>query len=671
MGRLPKGLREFARVLLSPPTPKDVESVLVNTRAGVLITILNAFVYVISHDFTHHFLFIAVWFASTVALCSVIFVRSSQALSQQVTHVSRRAARRLILFAVLIALPWATLAFFEVGYGSDSERFLVFLVTAGMAAGGTFMLYRALAVALAFFVTIQLALVSASFVCCGREAVPVLLYSFIYFASLMFFSYGAGKMARQRDTSVDALSDAVADLEIAHEKNHKLAYADDVTGLPNRKSFMQKLEQATLHMKRSGAPFTILMFDLDRFKNINDTFGHSIGDELLAYVGVRVRNELRSNDLIARLGGDEFAILLPGLVDTGRIEGFVERLGAQLKAPVTLAGRLIYTGASFGAATCPEHGQSAEELLLNADLALNQVKETERGKCLIFDSQLRDKIMENDWLEKELRDALREQDIVVAYQPQVSLTDGSITGAEALVRWSHTDRGPIAPDVFLTLAAERGLMPTVSRYIADAIKRDILAWRADGLTPPQIAMNIHPMDFRNPGVLFDTIARLTDAGITPDDILLEITEGCFLGRGTDAAMFLLDELADRGFELSLDDFGTGHASISHLKKLPVTEIKIDRSFVMGITEDPKDRAIVSATAEIARGMGIRSVAEGVEDDAQRDLLLQLGIDVGQGYFWARPLLPQDFAAFLHDHCVSERGSDAVARLAPVKQVKSS
>lgn len=664
MVRVPEGFRNFLRIVVTPPTPQDVQSVLISTRAGVIITVLNALVYVTSHSIEHHAEIIATWFVSTLALCAVIFVRSTQALNRAVTHVSPRAARRIILFAVLIALPWATLAFFEIGYGGEDERFLAFLVTAGMAAGGTFMLYRALAAALAFFVTIQFAIVSASFICCGYEAIPVSVYSVIYFASLMFFSYGAGQMARQRDTTLEALSSANADLETAHNKNRELAYQDDVTGLPNRKSFMQELELRAELASNGGKPFTILMFDLDRFKNINDMFGHSIGDDLLSYVGVRLKNELRKGDMVARLGGDEFAIVLDGIVDPGRITGIVAQLCSQLKAPVTLAGRLVHTGASFGAATCPDHGKTAEQLLLNADLALNQVKETERGKCLIFDSELRNKILEKDWLEQELRRALREKEITVAYQPQMCLVNGRMAGAEALVRWSHPERGPISPETFLNIAADRGLMPTVSRYIADTIKDDILTWRAQGLVTPRVALNIHPMDFRNPGVLFDTISRLTDAGITPNDIMLEITEGCFLGRGTDAALFLLDELADRGFELSLDDFGTGHASISHLKKLPVSEIKIDRSFVMGIADDPKDRSIVSATAEIARGMGIRSVAEGVEDETQKAILIDLGIDVGQGYFWAKALPRDDFAAFAQETGVIEAKADRIVEMKP-------
>ncbi len=649
MFRVPKGFKEFLAVLFSPPTPEDVESVLSSTRAGVLITGVNAFVYLISHDLSHHLPFVATWFVSTVAMCAVIYVRSSQALARKVTRVSPRAARRLILFAVLIALPWATLAAFEIRFGSESERFLVFMVCAGMAAGGTFMLYRAMAAAFAFFLTIQVAIVSSSFACCGADAVPVLGYSIIYFASLTYFAYGAGKMARQRDTSVQALSTAIEELEEAHDRNHDLAHLDDVTGLPNRKSFMKRLDQATQALEEGGKPFALVMFDLDRFKNINDTFGHSVGDELLAYVGVRVGNEIRPGDTVARLGGDEFAMLLHGITEPGRIQGFVSQLNTQLKAPVTLAGRLIYTGASFGAASFPDHGEDGEQLLLNADLALNQVKETGRGRCMIFDDPLRDKIVENDWIERELREALHRNEVSVAYQPQVSLTEGHVAGAEALVRWHHTDRGPIPPDTFLPIAAERGLMPTLSRYIADTIKTDILAWRSAGVAYPRVALNIHPMDFRTPGVLYDTISRLTDGGISPRDILLEITEGCFLGRGTDAALFLLDELAERGFELSLDDFGTGHASISHLKKLPVSEIKIDRSFVMGIADDPKDRSIVAATAEIARGMGIRSVAEGVEDDTHREILTNLGIDLGQGYFWAKALPRDEFADFIAAH----------------------
>ena len=645
---LPKPVK-LLDVLTSPPSPEDISSVLATSGAGIAVTLINAIVYALSGDIQSSFGFMSIWLVSTLTLCSLLYFRSFRASGQVVTRVSRRAARRLNLFAVVLALPWASLAIFQIGYGTEGNHFLAYLVCAGMSAGGTFMLYRTLAASVSYYATILIAVVIASFVRGGFEAIPVLVFSLIYGGSLTYFAFEAGETARQRDASVDALSTAVQDLQNAQEENYRLAFVDTVTGLPNRKAFIASLEEATKKYHDISQPFALLMFDLDRFKNVNDMFGHTVGDELLNLVGERLRSVVRPSEFVARLGGDEFAVILPNVAEVDAIKEFATRLNNKLKEPAMLAGRTIFTAASIGVAKCPEHGTTTGKLMLNADLALNKVKETGRGRCVVFNGWLRDNILQNDWIEMALRQALTEKAVTIAYQPKICLTSGRLVGAEALVRWVHPDSGPISPEVFLNVAAERGLLPTLSRYIANHVQSDILAWRDEGIAYPKIAINIHPIDFRSPEFFKDTIAELGRNGITAKDIQLEITEGCFIGRGTDGTLFLLDELVEKGFELSLDDFGTGHASLSHLKKLPVAEIKIDRSFVMGIADSQKDKSIVAATAEIARGMGIRSVAEGVEDTTQMDILIGLGIDVGQGYLWSKPLAAEDFAAYVQDH----------------------
>jgi len=289
-----------------------------------------------------------------------------------------------------------------------------------------------------------------------------------------------------------------------------------------------------------------------------------------------------------------------------------------------------------------------------ADLALHKAKERGRRRCVMFDAGLRKLILSKDRIETALRAAIDRGEITVAYQPKIHMQHGGMDGAEALVRWTDPELGPIPPDQFLSIAAERGILPTLSHYIADCVARDIQFWKSNGTATGKIALNIHPSDLKSPDTLLKTIDHLESQGVTYRDLTLEITEGCFVGRGTDRSLFILDALSDRGFELSLDDFGTGHASLTHLKKLPVSEIKIDRSFVSGLEHNADDRSIVAAICEIARGKGIRSIAEGVETEAQRDILQELGVLIGQGFLWSGAVSAQRITDLSHQFTALDR-----------------
>ncbi|MEM7671238.1 MAG: EAL domain-containing protein [Pseudomonadota bacterium] len=249
-------------------------------------------------------------------------------------------------------------------------------------------------------------------------------------------------------------------------------------------------------------------------------------------------------------------------------------------------------------------------------------------------------------MERDLHVALADGQILVHYQPKVDLTTGMPVGAEALVRWKHPQNGFVPPDRFLSIAADRGLMPDLTTTIFDTVRRDILEWRGRGLPFGRIAINIQPNDLKSPNTLLAHLRQFLSVGITVDDLVIEITEGCFVGRDSDGAALALDGINEAGFELSLDDFGTGHASLSHLRKLPIQELKIDREFVTGICTNKHDRAIVSATIEIARCLNLRTVAEGVETREQIDALRLLGADLGQGYHWCRPVPRAEFETFL-------------------------
>lgn len=639
-------LSRIRAVLTKHPSAEDVASVVQGTSVGVVVTALNALIYVLEslrHDDRS---FVVVWLGAILVLGAALSRMSRRAVGRQIRRVSARAARRMILTSVLFATPWAVLPLHVIGLQKTGDPLVVLLVSTGMLAGGIFMLHRAFVAALAFQSTILAAVIVSFHLGGWPQAWPVTLYALLYGGFLAYFSYRTGETARQRDDSVVALSRAVDSLRRARDENYLLANIDDITGLLNRKAFNARLAEAVARQRGSGRGFALLLMDLDRFKNVNDLFGHGVGDELLTEIARRLRANLSEGDVIARLGGDEFAVILAEVRASVQIRPIADRLLAAFEPPALLAGRRLHPGASIGAVICPEDGADPVELLIKADLALNRAKESGRGQCVLFNEQLRRRVIESDRIEAGLRAALEGGQLYVQYQPKIALSDGRLLGAEALVRWRRPDGSVVAPDSFLPIAAERGLLPNLSRRIAETVAADLLGWRGAGLVPGKIALNIHPDDVKSPELLLETIAMFEAAGIDGRDLLLEITEGCFVRRGTDMTISLLDSLADRGYELSLDDFGTGHAALADLKKVPVAELKIDRSFIAGLCFRRADRAIVAAIAEIARGMGIRSVAEGVEDAAQRAMLVDLGVDVGQGFLWSSPLDAADFAGFL-------------------------
>ena len=339
-------------------------------------------------------------------------------------------------------------------------------------------------------------------------------------------------------------------------------------------------------------------------------------------------------------------MILPGLRDAVEIKRRADELISRLNAPAELEGRHIHPGASIGIVVCPDHGKDQDELIRNADLALYAAKDAGRGTSVIFGDGLRAELLLSDAVEVRLRQAIDAADIYMVYQPKVRLADDRLVGAKALVRWQDPHLGAIPPDTFLAVAAERAILPRLSQYIAESVARDVIAWRQAGLDYGKVALSLHPVELKSPELLMEMVSRLADMGITADDLTLEVTDECLVGRGADTAQFVLDGLADQGFDLTLEDFGTGNASLAHLRNLPLTEIKIDRSFVKGVATNPLERSIVAALVEIARGLGLRAVAEGVERPDQRQILEELGIELGQGHLWAEPMRADRFAELL-------------------------
>ena len=418
------------------------------------------------------------------------------------------------------------------------------------------------------------------------------------------------------------------------------AMTDALTGLPNRKRLAERAAEA---FEQDGPGPALLLFDLDRFKEVNDTLGHHVGDRLLVLIGSRLTAAVRDVDSVARLGGDEFAVLLPG-TGSADAEATAQRLLTELAAPIVLEGLLVDVRASVGVAVAPQHGEDLDELLQHADVAMYLAKE-QGGGVEQYDVRRDRNSTERLGMVGELRRALTGDELEVHYQPKADLRTGRVEGVEALVRWRHPERGLVPPDEFVPLAESSGLVELLTARVLDAAVAQVAAWEAEGLEL-SVAVNVSVRDLAG-GLLVEQVrASLSEHDVPACRLQLEVTEGSLFADSTGAATTLL-ELDALGVALSLDDFGTGYSSLGHLRRLPVQELKIDRCFVQRLGEDSRDRAIVRSVVDLAEGLGMRVVAEGVEDRATWQALVELGCDVAQGWYVCRPQPADVLTPWLH------------------------
>lgn len=614
------------------------------TPFGSATTAFNALLFTVARWNTLGGPSLAIWCAVTLAICLFVFVKSWRARHVRVERVSRRASRQLCFTTFLLALPWGVLSAGFLPIGREYDQLLILIVCSGMFSGAALMLQRTLAAMLIFVVTVNLGVIAGCIISGFPSSSLLILYDLIVASWLTYAAFSAGQTARERDRMLKRLSRANGELEAANRKISSFAYIDALTGLPSRKAFSEAIERDIAAAHRDGHRYSVLMLDLDNFKNVNDSFGHQFGDELLSVTGWRIAELLDPQSTVARLGGDEFAVLAP-LDETHDPQHLAWRLIEAVTKPVEFGGRRVVPGTSVGIAILPDHAASPTELLSNADAALRQAKDMGKGRIVVYDTGLGLELDRARMIARELKKALEEDSLDVHYQPKFDLQSGAICGVEALVRWFHPDLGELTPDQFLPVAVERGTMQQLSAFIFRRVAEDMHAWREAEVDIGKVAININPVDLKAPEHLMRMIDSLGESGATPGDIVLEITEGCFVGRGTEAAPDILEAIAQKGHELSLDDFGTGHAALTHLLSLPVNEIKIDRSFIAAVDRSQSARAIVSAIIAIAKGMGLRSVAEGVETYEQLVVLGELGVNCGQGYYWS-PAVPADEIAAL-------------------------
>jgi diguanylate cyclase (GGDEF)-like protein len=421
------------------------------------------------------------------------------------------------------------------------------------------------------------------------------------------------------------------------------AYYDRLTDLPNRNLLYDRLQQAILAAHRENKLAALLIADLDRFKEINDALGHQFGDQLLHQIGPRLKATLRESDTVARLGGDEFAMLLPSVADAGAAIEVASKVLKALEDPFLIAGLNIQIEASIGIALFPEHGIDADTLFKRADVAMYMAKETRNGYAL-YSAENDPNSSHRITLMGELRRAIVEDQLFLLYQPKIDLKTGHVSGVEALVRWRHPQAGIRMPDNFIPPAERTGLITPLTVWVLDKALRQCHAWHQEGLNLG-MAVNLSRRNLQAQE-LPDQIAGMLEAnGVSPADLELEITESSIMANPV-RAMEVLSRMTSMGLQFSLDDFGTGHSSLAYLKKLPVNTIKIDKSFVTKMVAQAEDVAIIRLIIDLGHILGLKVVAEGVEDRVTLDKLIALGCDMAQGYFICRPISAEELTRWL-------------------------
>jgi diguanylate cyclase (GGDEF)-like protein/PAS domain S-box-containing protein len=462
----------------------------------------------------------------------------------------------------------------------------------------------------------------------------------------------ADALRRARDELEVRVQERTAELQAeiverrqAEARVHHMAYHDALTGLPNRALLSERLDRALLAARREGLKLALMFIDLDRFKTINDSLGHLTGDHLLKEVAQRLCRVVRASDTVARLGGDEFVVLVPGVhlaEECGRVG---DKIIEALAEPVEFEGRSLHISPSIGICLYPDDGADAASLMRKADAAMYYAKAAGRNNYQFYAEPMNAAAARRFEIETRLRGALAREEFVLFYQPIVGVQDGRVHGLEVLLRWRHPEQGLVAPDDFIPILEENGLIVPVGEWVIRRACEQAMAWQRAGLPPLPLAVNLSARQFMHRGLIQSIRAIVDDTGIDPGLIEFEITETALMQHGGQT-LETLGQIYRMGIRLSIDDFGTGYSSLAYLKRFPVRKIKIDRAFVRDLETSSEDQAIVAAIMALAGSLGMAVVAEGVENDAQLALLRRHGCQYAQGYLFARPADADAVAALL-------------------------
>ncbi len=447
--------------------------------------------------------------------------------------------------------------------------------------------------------------------------------------------------------TIEQQSDEINQFPKRLEQLTRQAFRDPLTNLPNRALFMDRLTHGLTRAQRRHEHLAVLFLDLDRFKVVNDTLGHSVGDQLLVEVSRRLTSALRPGDTVARLGGDEFGILLEDVADAETAEAVALRVEESLGKPYPFEGREVFVTASIGIALSSAKLGLPEEILRDADLAMYHAKAKGKARHEVFDGSMSAPALDRMDLEMDLRSAISRHEFRLHYQPILRLDTGKITEVEALIRWQHEKRGLLQPDEFIGLTEETGLIVPIGQWVLSEACKQARLWQVEYPTTPPLVMsvNLSAKQFQNPKLVEEITQALDESGLAASCLKLEITESTVM-QDAPVTLTKLNELKELGVRLAIDDFGTGYSSLGYLKRFPVDTLKIDRSFVKGLSPDGGDNAIVRAVVTVAKSLNMDVTAEGVETEGQLAELKALGCDRGQGFLFARPVTAERVAPLL-------------------------
>ncbi len=627
--------------------PDEIQSVIKGSQLGAIVAIANALLITVCIWPNGNPNFMASWLITSIGLFTYIAYRAFRVRHRQPERVSRRAVYRMVHFSMLYALPWVILAVATLRTDNVHNILLVLMLSAGMSAGGGLMLHRVPIAAITFASFIVFSVLGAVAFNDLSNLWPMVVYSLTYGVILGTVILKTWRLSRDREESLIEASKANKKLQKANDEIKRLAMQDPLTGLVNRKVFIEELNQWV--SKGWYNKFGVFLLDLDRFKHTNDSLGHLAGDELLKVVTQRLKDAVKETDVVARFGGDEFGLLVDLNDEAETVEEIASRILEKLNVPVMIERAQIYPNASIGIVLCPEHTFNPGEFIRLADIALRRAKEKGRSRFELYSAEMAISVSRMDEIELTLRSALDKKQLGMFYQPKFILQTGELAGAEAILKWLDTEQIPASPRHMVEVAEVRGMIPEVSQYIFDAIIEDIKVLRAKGAPSIPIALNVHDYDVKSPELLIERLKKLDETGLPLSDIILEVSESSFVGRGSDEVKAVFDMIHEMGVKLSLDNFGAGKAALSHIRGLPIGEIKIDRQYTHNLSSDPYDKALLTATLEIANCLGIDCTVTSISTETQAGLLKDMNplgeALICQGLLWERPMVAEDFALY--------------------------
>jgi diguanylate cyclase (GGDEF)-like protein len=604
------------------------------TPLGMFAHVINVTVALIALHSSVPVIPLALWAAASYGVAAWLVLRAirrarRKARTGAAPSGRMPSTRKAVIFGALLAAPWGVLGFWLLGGQPQQQELIVIALCVGMSAGGSVMLAAVYPAAVAYMACILLPVAVKCILLQGTEYLLLGALALSYAMFLLNCIDNYARMFAEKQRALEELSRSLLAAENAQREIEHTAMHDALTGLPNRRAFLSR----TLALKESGeAKCALFYFDLDRFKPVNDTFGHSVGDKLLQAVGSRLGACAQAGDFVARLGGDEFTLLAGKIRGQADAEARAVAILDSLSRPYDIDGHPITVGVSIGVVIVNRDVGDTTQMLKMADLALYKAKHgTGRRYCLFQPSMLAE-LKARQAIESALRLAVEHHQLELHYQPIVELASQRLIGVEALVRWRHPERGLIGPGEFLPLAEEMKLLHTIETWVLEEACRQAALWPEHIV----IAVNVSPSLVVYTEIATTIAGILSATGLPAARLELEVTESAILDNDGQTRR-KLKELKSLGASLAMDDFGTGYSSLAYLSRFPFDRIKIDRAFVQGLREDSGSALIVRATTEMARSLGLRTTAEGVETPLQLKMLQELGIEFGQGYLFSKPL----------------------------------